>query len=233
LFAFYSNDFHNLNTMNDGTEKNGAEHVGPHPKGSRGGPAHKPSRGKKAPKRFYLFVGVLVVFVGVVIWGSETIKSMRKRWENQSFLHDMAVIQEAFVQLAEGDPEHRLIPVETGHEAEHVEATQASISGNWHIEQTPQRDGKVLTEIVVTNPDRTIKEMEKLDAQIDDGDLSTGNFVLKGRDSYGISVMEHHVATKPPPDDSATKREKMVINNRELDQNYLKLNNVPHAETGR
>ncbi|MDR1456912.1 MAG: hypothetical protein LBI34_02550 [Puniceicoccales bacterium] len=178
---------------------------------------------KKVRRQLYVFGGVIVVFVVVVLWGASLIKNGWKRREDQRFLHDVALIQEAFTQLAESDTEHGLAPVESGHnEAISLEISKTPINGNWQIQQTQREAGKVVTEIVITNPNRSMREMEKIDAQIDDGDLSTGNFVLKGKDTYGIGVMESHKFVDAAPEDVDARKEKIVLNNKDLDKNYLK-----------
>ncbi|MDR2677325.1 MAG: hypothetical protein LBB26_02030 [Puniceicoccales bacterium] len=178
---------------------------------------------RRTRRQVYIFGGVLVVFIAVVLWGAATVKNGWKRREDQRFLRDVALIQEAFTQLAEGDTEHNLSPVEGAHAGAVVpEIAKTAINGNWHIQQTQRGDGRILTEIVVTNPDRSMKEMEKLDAKLDDGNLSTGSFVLKGKDSYGISVMESYIATEAPPEDEDVRKERTVLNSKDLDKNYLK-----------
>ncbi|MDR0727631.1 MAG: hypothetical protein LBF26_01925 [Puniceicoccales bacterium] len=200
-------------------------------KGKEANPADKVADSgvcKGSRRRLYLFGGILVAFVIVVLWGAAVIKGGWKRREDQRFLRDVALIQEAFTQLAEGDTEHNLAPVESkGNAIVDSEIAKTPISGNWHIQQTQQKDGRVLTEIVVTNPDRSMKEMEKLDAKIDDGDLATGNFVLKGKDSYGIGVMESRTVVTAPPEDIDIRNERVVINNKDLDKNYLKRSDTP------
>jgi hypothetical protein len=184
---------------------------------------------KRTRRQFYIFGGTLVAFVVVVLWGAATVKSGWRRREDQRFLRDVALIQEAFTQLAEGDTEHNLSPVEGAHAVPvSAEIAKTSIDGNWHIQQTQRGDGRILTEIVVTNPDRSMREMEKLDAKIDDGNLSTGNFVLKGKDSYGIAVMESHTTTEAPLEDDDVRKKRTILNGKDLDRNYLKRSDTAH-----
>ncbi|MDR2340937.1 MAG: hypothetical protein LBD72_01205 [Puniceicoccales bacterium] len=178
---------------------------------------------KRPCRRFCVFGCVLVAFAGVVLWGAATVKSGWKRREDQRFLRDVALIQEAFTQLAENDTDHNLSPIEVTHTGPiATEISKTPISGNWQIQQTQRGEGRVLTEIVVTNPDRSMKEMEKFDAKIDDGDLSTGNFILKGKDSYGIGVMESRKVVEVVQEDEEAIKKRVVLNNKDLDKNYLK-----------
>jgi hypothetical protein len=185
--------------------------------------AEDDSAKKRTRRQLYIFGGILVAFVVVVLWGAATVKSGWRRREDQRFLRDVALIQEAFTQLAESDGEHNLSPIE-GASAGTVatEIAKTPVSGNWRIQQTQRGDGRVLTEIVVSNPDRSMKEMEKLDAKIDDGDLSTGNFVLKGKDSYGIGVVESRTVVEVAAENEDALRKRAVLNNKDLDKNYLK-----------
>jgi hypothetical protein len=116
-----------------------------------------------------------------------------KRKREDQFLREVMLIQEALAQfsLQTGGRGQKFHPVRSVRVPE--EATDAAIEGQWRIQRSEggSRDG--ITEFIIENPNRSLQEMVSLDAAVDDGDLSSGNFTLRGRNSYSIRLLEEDI----------------------------------------
>lgn len=166
--------------------------------------------------KFLFYFTMILVIVAVVI-GIFWAKKLLREFQDQRFLRDVQVIQEAFNQYNQGKNEMApsAIPQEM----------RESLGGNWRVEKSEKPSGVEVTEIVIENPDRSLAEMEILDKKIDDGDLSTGKFTLKGRDVYSIKVLQMTLPLPEPKKIPLRKSERIEprppANAEELDSNYL------------
>jgi hypothetical protein len=174
----------------------------------------------------YAAAASLIIAAVVSIW---QFKRISRRIEDQKFLRDIMVIQEALTQYAEQTHGDKNVDVErNGGNVQQV--LEQNNSGNkWHIEQSNQSNGRIVTEVVIESPNRSLSEMETLDSRIDDGDLSTGNFKLKGKDTYSLRLME--MKNEDGQWKSSADNENMEngsseavgpANGKDLDRNYLK-----------
>lgn len=149
--------------------------------------------------RFVLVYGGVVlfglIFGGGLFWLHREIRA----FQNERFLRDVVVVQEALTQYAMQNPNSTDKPYGDALKnpqtidgpAPKIQATTMnSLDADWRIQREEKKDGTVVTEMVINNPDRTVEEMEELDKQIDDGDVTTGKFIMKSPGVYSLKIMQ-------------------------------------------
>jgi hypothetical protein len=138
---------------------------------------------------------ILILYVTIVtavltsIAGLKAYRRHLHRAEDEKFFRDVMIIQEALSQYAsETDPaatvNRKLSPTVSG-----TASDSSAIAGKWRIKKE-ESQGREITSIVLENPKRNLREMESLDAKLDDGNLSSGPMSLKGKESYSIEILE-------------------------------------------
>jgi hypothetical protein len=96
------------------------------------------------------------------------------------------IIQEALSQYsAEMHPDSEVRPL-----LQPKERGKSPTAGRWQIHRNEQNGDKITTELIIHNPDRSLREMGTIDAQIDDGNLASGSLILRDRDTYVLSLFE-------------------------------------------
>lgn len=143
-----------------------------------------------APKCRVGMPWLLVTFcMAVAIFAFALARNSVRKAQNVRFLREVMLMQETLAQFVEQSTDE--IPIRARLQSERVEriAGETALAGQWHLRHTNTGSQGLVTEIVIDNPDRTIREMEALDAILDDGDLASGNFVLRGPDSYAIKLL--------------------------------------------
>lgn len=149
--------------------------------------------------RFVLVYGGVIlfgfIFGGGLFWLHREIRA----FQNERFLRDVVVVQEALTQYAMQNPNSPDKPYGDAVQnpqtiegpAPKIQTTSMNtLDADWHIQREEKKDGTVVTEMVIKNPDRTVEEMEELDKQIDDGDISTGKFTMKSPGVYSLKIMQ-------------------------------------------
>ncbi|MDR2667850.1 MAG: hypothetical protein LBB38_02315 [Puniceicoccales bacterium] len=116
-------------------------------------------------------------------------RSIRKS-QDERFFREIMLMQEALEQYANqsgrGEPSYTTLR----HADVHDDVSKTPISGKWRIRHSGKGKNRASTEIIVEQPDRTLKQMEKIDATVDDGNLATGNFRLVAPDDYAIKLLD-------------------------------------------
>ncbi|MDR1438288.1 MAG: hypothetical protein LBI69_04510 [Puniceicoccales bacterium] len=182
---------------------------------------------------FYVAISALTV---ATIFGIWQFRRISKRFEDQRFLRDIMVIQEALAQYADQGDGNAIS--ELGDKSAGMRDLSINVSDekNWHIQQTQHDDGHTTTEIIINDSNRTLADMERLDAQLDDGNLSTGNFILKGKDSYAVRILETSEprvsnVDEKKSDSKSGNENRDPVNLNELDHNYLLTDTKTHSDS--
>jgi hypothetical protein len=125
-----------------------------------------------------------------VVLGILAIRRSIKRSQDERFFHEIMLMQEALDQYANqsgrGEPSYTILRQSDLK----TEPMATPIDGTWHIKHSNKGKNRSCTEIIVEHPDRTLREMEALDAAIDDGNLATGNFRIIAPDTYSLKVLD-------------------------------------------
>ena len=126
----------------------------------------------------------------VIVLGIFAIRRAIRRSQDERFFHEIMLMQGALEQYANqsgrGEPSYTVLR-QNDPKNEH---TKTPIDGKWRIKHSNRGKNRASTEIIVEHPDRTLKQMEKLDAAIDDGNLATGNFRIVAPDTYSLKVLD-------------------------------------------
>jgi hypothetical protein len=152
---------------------------------------------------------VLVVaggFVAVAIaLGVFAIRRSIRKAQDERFFHEIMLMQEALEQYANqsgrGEPSYTVLR----HGDSGDDCSKTPIDGKWRVRHSSKGKNRTCTEIIVENPDRTLKQMEKIDAAVDDGNLATGNFRIVAPDTYSIKVLDSDPDPAKLGGDSAAK----------------------------
>lgn len=131
--------------------------------------------------------------------------------ENERFMHDIAIVENAFFQYADGSSS-----------ANAAGPARAVANGNLRIEKQQTSDGREVTELVINAPHQSAEKMAELDRKIDDGNLATGRFTIRDRNVYAMRLLE----SKAKGLDSSRRKIKrptsrMPANMDQLDENFL------------
>jgi hypothetical protein len=126
--------------------------------------------------------------------------SHARRTQETRLIRELMLLQEAVKQFAaqtgNGGTDVPSILPKKNLEA----ASSLPIGGQWRIQRVEEGARRGTTELIIDGPSRTIKEMERLDAAIDDGNLAAGTFTLKGLDAYSIRLLERGSEDEPEPE---------------------------------
>ncbi|MDR3316496.1 MAG: hypothetical protein LBS68_00230 [Puniceicoccales bacterium] len=138
--------------------------------------------------RSRIFWLVFVFVVAAAIIGFAVLRRSIRRAQDARFLREIMLVQEALAQFAEASSDEVAPRTKLAGDAA-GSAMETAIGGRWRLRHSEGDSQESSTELLIENPNRPISEMEALDAAIDDGDLSTGAFVLRGPDSYSIKLL--------------------------------------------
>jgi hypothetical protein len=184
---------------------------------------------EKKSNRFAIFIYAVVgIFLLTLFFGILMARKNRKQAEDARFLRDIMVVQEAllqYIELTDGGADAS-VPVRSKRLRETV--AECSIGGRWRLTRKERSGSLVVTEFVVENPSRTVQEMEVFDLDVDDGNLSTGKFAIKGHGIYAIEILANMerpdgaMGDLEEPDKRAEELANRVLNRQELDGNYVK-----------
>ncbi|MDR3117665.1 MAG: hypothetical protein LBT98_03820 [Puniceicoccales bacterium] len=182
---------------------------------------------RKSVAALYAMVGVFFI---TVIFGLCLYRKSQRREADTRFLRDILVIQEALCQyeeLTDGEAD----PFQTVRSKRlRDQITTCSIGGHWKLERKLRGGNQAVTEFVVENPSRSIREMESFDWDMDDGNLASGKFSIRGHGVYSIEVLTT-LGTKAPAKEEeqvaedaeqVTAAEPRILNQNALDSNYVK-----------
>jgi hypothetical protein len=145
---------------------------------------------KKSPRHssgtFWLFIALAIA---VAMVGFSLFRHAIRRAQDVRFLREVMLLQESLAQFVEQSSDE--VPTRSRLQSERVErvAGENAIDGQWHLRHSDVGAKGIVTELIIEAPNRSIKEMEAIDAIMDDGDLTTGNLVLRGHDSYSVKLL--------------------------------------------
>jgi hypothetical protein len=115
-----------------------------------------------------------------------------RQTQEARLIRELMLIQEAVKQFAaqtgDGGPGAPSILPKKEVEA----ASSLPIGGQWRIHRIEGGPRHGTTELIIDEPNRSITEMEQVDASFDDGNLASGTFTLRGRNSYSIRLMDRY-----------------------------------------
>jgi hypothetical protein len=165
--------------------------------------------GNLAAMKFVPLIVAFFLITIVVLFGIFRIRSLIRQSQNRHFIGEVLLLQESLNQYA--------------YQAEHTEPTYPAlgrklpkksrpmrIDGQWKIRHSRDGKSRPVTDLVIEHPNRTMREMERLDAAIDDGDLATGHFRMIAPDVYSLQILSGNPTNdggqKSQPDGSATAR---------------------------
>jgi hypothetical protein len=181
----------------------------------------------KSGAAFYAVAGVFFI---TVIFGLCLFRKSQRRDADARFLRDILVIQEALCQyeeLTDGEAD----PVQAVRSKRlRDQITACSIGGHWKLERKLRGGNQAVTEFVVEGPARSIREMESFDWDMDDGNLASGKFSIRGHGVYSIEVLTT-VGTRAALREEgaaavdagqAIPAEPRILNQDTLDSNYVK-----------
>jgi hypothetical protein len=139
----------------------------------------------------------LAIFLGIFC-----IRKSIRRSQDERFFREIMLMQDALeqytTQAGSDEPTYPAINYDSAKKPN----SRTPIDGKWRLRQTYDSKNRPSTEIVVEDPNRTMKQMEELDATIDDGDLATGKFRLLESNTYSLQVLD----SEPAPVKSGEKR---------------------------
>lgn len=132
--------------------------------------------------------------------------------ENERFMRDIAVVENAFFQYAEG-----------GDQKSSAGAPSLPANSNLRIEKKQHHDGTEVTEILINAAHQSKEKMAELDRKIDDGDLTTGRFTIRNHNLYAMKLMESKKEVVEKNDSKKMKKApvRMPANMDQLDENFL------------
>jgi hypothetical protein len=146
--------------------------------------------GHRRPART-LVVAVSAGFVALaLLLGLLAIRRSIRRTQDERFFREIMLVQEALEQYSNqssrGEPSYAVLRRSDPKN----ELAKTPIDGKWRINLVNKGKNRESAEIIVDHPDRTLKQMEELDAAIDDGNLATGNFRIIAPDTYALRVLD-------------------------------------------
>ncbi|MDR0340617.1 MAG: hypothetical protein LBH53_03625 [Puniceicoccales bacterium] len=168
---------------------------------------HSPD-GSVTRKLVPLLLSVFFVTVAV-LFGIFRVRSHIRQSQNRRFVEEVLLLQESLNQYAyQAEPAEPTYPA-IGKKLQ-KKPPRSPIDGRWKIRHFYDSKDQPVTNLVVEHPNRTMREMERLDAAIDDGDLATGHFRMIAPDVYALQILSGNPAgnekQKPQTDGPATAR---------------------------
>ncbi len=132
---------------------------------------------------------IVVSIIGLLaVLAVPALQNTRRRAQDAAFLNDVRIVEQALEQhaLEKGDyPVDALVATEPDGLGGYIKksfswSAKTHIGGAWDWDRGEHRGDKMheiaYAGLSIIQPGRTTKQMEEIDARIDDGDLETGRF---------------------------------------------------------
>ncbi|MDR2663901.1 MAG: hypothetical protein LBB14_00005 [Puniceicoccales bacterium] len=139
-------------------------------------------------KIFLLSLTALFVVIAVLL-GIRHVRSSIRQFQDRRFIRKVLLMQESLNEYANQAGSTEPVYPAMGKKLPKELSSFTPIKGTWKIRHFRDSKNRPVTDVVVEQPNRTMKEMENLDALIDDGDLATGHFRMIGPGTYSLQIL--------------------------------------------